>query len=268
MAKNQHFWKNVMSNSADAELEEKSQDPLEAGLEALTWRESGARVVKTLKKTQQTVGEEIGNSVTHGVMALFFLGMIPYAAIRAFEAASAVEGANPALDAVGISVYMIATFLMFLASTWYHSTKHGTTHKYVTNKLDYCMMFVSIAGTYTPIWLSLVGGGVGLGMCIAQWVLALAGILFKCLMYPKSLASKIISWTVYLLLGWMIIFYITGIHRVAPAPCFWLVLSGTICYTVGVVFFAGKYKFAHMVWHLLVDFGAICHFIGLVYFMR
>lgn len=262
MAKNQNFWKNIMSNSADAEL---NQDPLEAGLEDLTWKENKARVVKTLKKTQQTMGEEIGNSVTHAVMALFMLGMIPYAAIRAFS--HAPEG-KAAIDAVGISIYMVTTFLMFLASTWYHSTKHGTTHKYVTNKLDHCMLFVSIAGTYTPIWLSVIGGGVGLGFCIAQWCLVLAGILFKSLMYIKSIASRIISTVVYFLLGWMIIFYIGGFHAAAPAPCFWLVLSGTICYTVGVIFFAGKYKFAHMVWHLLVSAGAICHFIGLVYFMR
>lgn len=262
MAKNQHFWTKVMSNSADAELEE---DALEVGLEGLTWRENKERVVKTLKKSQQTFGEEIANSVTHGVMAVFFLGMIPYAAIRAFS--HAPEGMT-VLDSLGIAVFMITNFLMFLASTWYHSTKRGTTQKYVTSKLDHCMTYVALAGTYTPIWLSLVGGGVGLGMCIAQWVLALAGILFKALMYSKSKASKIISGVIYALLAWLNIFYITGIHRVAPAPCFWLVLSGTICYTVGVIFFAGKYKFAHMIWHFLVDFGAICHFIGLVYFMR
>ena len=93
-------------------------------------------------------------------------------------------------------------------------------------------------------------------------------MLFKSLMYSKSKASQIISWIVYFLLGWMIIFYVTGFFHVASLPCFWLVLAGTICYTVGVIFFAGKYKFAHMVWHFLVDFGAICHFIGLVYFMR
>ena len=130
------------------------------------------------------------------------------------------------------------------------------------------MLFVSIAGTYTPIWLALIGGGVGLGFCIAQWALVLTGILFKTLMYAKSKAAIIISGVVYFLLGWMIIFYISGFHAIANPVCFWLVMAGTICYTVGVVFFAGKYKFAHMVWHLLVDFGAICHFIGLVYFLK
>ena len=266
MAKNQTFWKKYLTNSEDIKLEkQKDVDALEEGLEGLSWQEGASRVVKTIKRTPATVGEEIGNSVTHAVMAVFFLGMIPYASIRAYT--HAPKG-NEALDVFGIAAYMITSFLMFLSSTWYHSTKRGTPHKYVTGKLDHCMMFVCIAGTYTPIWLSLIGGGIGLGMCIAQWCLVLAGILFKCLMYSKSKASKIISWTVYILSGWLIIFDIMGFFRLASRPCFWLVISGSICYTVGLIFFAGKYKFAHMVWHFLVDFGAICHFICLVYFLR
>ncbi|MBO7450365.1 MAG: hemolysin III family protein [Clostridiales bacterium] len=266
MAKNQKFWKKYLTNSDDVKAENKHDiDALEEGLESLSDYEGSNRVVKTFKKTQSTVGEEIGNSVTHGVMAVFFLGMIPYAAIRAYIHA---PSGKEVIDAVGISIYMVASFLMFLASTWYHSTKRGTTHKYVTGKLDHCMVFACIAGTYTPVWLSLIGGGVGIGFCIAQWCLCLAGILFKSLMYSKSKASKIISVVVYVLLGWIIVFYITGFFHAASLPCFWLVLSGTICYTVGMIFFAGKYKFAHMVWHFLVDFGAICHFIGLVYFLR
>lgn len=266
MAKNQKFWKKYLTTSEDIKAEAQHDvDAMEEGLEALSWQEGASRVVRSIKRTPATVGEEIGNSVTHAVMAVFFLGMIPYASIRAYTHA---PSGSEVLDAVGIGIYMVASFLMFLASTWYHSTQRGTTHKYVTNKLDYCMIFVCIAGTYTPIWLSLIGGGVGLGFCIAQWCLVLAGILFKSLMYSKSKASKIISWSVYFLLGWIIVFYIGGFYQAASHPCFFLVLAGTICYTVGVIFFAGKYKFAHMVWHFLVDFGAICHFIGLVYFLR
>lgn len=266
MAKNLKFWKKYLTTSEDIKAEEQHDvDALEKGLEGLSWDESAHRYVGPVKKTHFSLGEEIGNSVTHAVMAVFFLCMIPYACIRAYT--HAPEG-KEIIDVIGISIYMISSFLMFLASTWYHSTMRGTTWKYVTGKIDYCFVFACIAGTYTPIWLSLVGGGVGLGFCIAQWCLALAGILFKSLMYSKSKASQIISWLVYFLLGWMIIFYVTGFFHVASLPCFWLVLAGTICYTVGVIFFAGKYKFAHMVWHFLVDFGAICHFIGLVYFMR
>lgn len=266
MAKNQTFWKRYLTNSDDIKLEKKEDiDALEEGLESLSWHEGASRVVKQIKKTPATLGEEIGNSVTHAVMAVFFLGMIPFASIRAFSNAPA---GKESLDAFGIAAYMITSFLMFLASTWYHSTKRGTSHKYVTGKLDHCMMFVCIAGTYTPIWLSLIGGGLGIGMCIAQWCLTLAGVLFKSLMYAKSKASKIISWTIYILSGWLIIFCASAFFHAASRPCFWLVIAGSLCYTVGLIFFAGKYKFAHMVWHILLDFGAICHFIGIVGFLR
>lgn len=266
MAKNLKFWKKYLTTSEDLKAEQQQDvDALEQGLEGLTWQDGAKRAARAVKKTPATLGEEIGNSVTHAVMAVFFLGMIPYAAIRAFTHAPEGKGA---LDAVGISIYMITSFLMFLASTWYHSTLRGTTQKYVTGKLDHCMVFTCIAGTYTPIWLSLIGGVAGIVFCIVQWCLVLAGILFKSLMYSKSKASKIISWTVYMLLVWIIIFYVAGFYHAASLPCFWLVLAGTICYTVGLIFFAGKYKFAHMVWHFLVDFGAVCHFIGIVFFLR
>ncbi len=267
MAKNESFWKNLLTTSADKTHEvENDSDALEAGLEQLSWFENSKRIVKQkIKKTQETFGEEIGNSITHGVPALFFLGMLPYAAIRAYI--HAPEG-KAVIDAFGVSVFMISVFLMFLMSTWYHTSMHGTPQKHVMNKLDHIMIFFAIAGTYTPITLSLIGGGWGLGLCIAQWVLVIAGTIIKSLMFSKNKLNMILTVTIYLLMGWMVVLCMKQFIAAATAPCFWLILSGGICYTIGVILFASKFKFAHMVWHILVDLGAICHFIAIVYFLR
>lgn len=269
MAKNQHFWKKYLSTSEDVNLEsQEEKDALEEGLESLSWFENSKRAVKrTFGKPHDSLGEVIGNSVTHGVMAAFFLGMIPYAAIRSYT--HAPEGME-VLDSVGIAFYMIGTFLMFLVSTLYHTSKNGSTHKYVTSKIDHVMVYLAIACTYTPVWLCLIGGGLGLGMCIAQWSVALACVFLKLFVFTftKSKLSRFISTVICLLLGWIIVVCAGKFYAAATAPCFWLILAGGICYTVGIVFNIGKYKFSHMIWHLLVDAGAICHFIGLVYFFR
>ena len=86
-------------------------------------------------------GEEVGNSVSHGVMALLLLFALPYYAIRAYLQAGA-------LHATGISIFIICMIFMFLGSCLYHSMPHDTTHKLVFRKLDHIMILLAIAGTY------------------------------------------------------------------------------------------------------------------------
>jgi len=98
-----------------------------------------------------TFGEEVGNAVSHGVMALIALGGIAPTAIHAYVQ-------RGTLAAVGTSVFMCAIFLMFLFSAFYHSMATDTQHKQVLKILDHIFIYVAIAGTYTPIALSVIGG--------------------------------------------------------------------------------------------------------------
>lgn len=266
MVGNKHFWQQFVSKDEDRELIKNDIDPLEEGLAELSWIESSRRIVKAgIKKTQETLGEEIGNTITHGVMALFFLGMIPYASIRAYTKAPAQM---EVVDSLSISIFMISMFLMFLGSTIYHVTKNNTTHKKVMARINQVMFFWAIAGSYTPICLSIVGGSLGLGICIAQWAMVLVGTLIKSIAFNRSKFLKWFSYLLYLVMTWMVLFCLTRFHAMANPVAFWLVLAGVICYTVGVIFYSTRFKFAHMIWHLCINAGAICHFIGLVYFMR
>lgn len=271
MSTNKSFWKRWLEGRQEKEAIAKDtpiaspEDSLEEGLKGLSLIESGKKAVSILRKKSQSLGEEIGNSITHGVMAIFMLGLLPYASIRAYMNAPA---GKEALDAFGVSIFVISVFVMFLTSTIYHSMARATKHKEVMNRIDHIMIFVAIAGTYTPICLSVIGGGWGLGLCIAQWSLVIAGTLFKALAFSKSIRSYIFTIAIYLLMGWMVLLCLPILWGAANTVTFWLIVAGGFCYTAGVLCFALKFKFSHMVWHFLVDFGAICHTLAIVFFMR
>lgn len=209
----------------------------------------------------ESFGEEIGNTVTHGVMALIVIVMMPYATIRAYQRG----GDNAIIDVVGVSIFCICLFFMFATSASYHSAKHRTLHKLVYNKLDHIAIFFAIAGTYTPISLSVIGGTAGIVLVSIQWSMVLAGILIKVFMWRKS---RILSVPVYLIMGWSVVFFFNAFRVNASPTLFWFVVSGGICYSVGCAFYACKFKFAHMIFHLLINAGAALHFMGIVFFLR
>ena len=94
-------------------------------------------------------GEEVGNCITHGVMAILILFSLPYYSVRAYLRGGTIE-------TIGTAVFLICLLFMFAGSCLYHSMPHETTHKYVFRKLDHIMILLAIAGTYTPICLKLM----------------------------------------------------------------------------------------------------------------
>ena len=122
-------------------------------------------------------GEEVGNCITHGVMALLILFALPYYSVRAYLQGGAIK-------TLGTAVFLICLLFMFTGSCLYHSMPHETTHKYVFRKLDHIMILLAIAGTYTPICLNLMNNWKGYTILAIEWVLVIAGILLK------SIATK------------------------------------------------------------------------------
>ncbi len=99
-------------------------------------------------------GEEVTNCITHGVMAFLCIIFLPIAAIYSYLKGGAIL-------ATGISIFILCLFLMFLVSTLYHCMPFGSTHKYVFRKLDHICIYFAIAGSYTPVALTLIGGWQG-----------------------------------------------------------------------------------------------------------
>ena len=207
-------------------------------------------------------GEEVANSVSHGVMTILMLLALPFSAVWAYMH----NPANPVLASVGVSIFVISIFLMFLCSTLYHSTLPESKHKAVFHILDHIMIYFAIAGSYTPVALCVIGGWQGVLIVVIQWVMVLFGIFYKSLS-KRSIPS--ISLTIYLIMGWMIVIFFPLFWNNASTPLRALIGAGGICYTLGAWFYAKKgFKYHHLVWHLLINLAVVCHFVGIVFFLN
>ena len=207
-----------------------------------------------------TAGEEIANVLSHGVMALAMLAALPFAAVWAYT--HDPEGVRAAFS---VSVFVISVFLMFLVSTLYHAMRPASRHKEVFHVLDHIFIYVAIAGSYTPIALSVIGGWQGLLIAGLQWAMVVFGIFYK------SLSRKTIpalSLTIYLVMGWTIVFFMPLFVRQASTPLLALIAAGGVLYTLGAWFYARQgFRYHHMVWHLLINLAVAAHFTGIVFFL-
>ena len=205
-----------------------------------------------------TVGEEVANAVSHGVMVCLTLAALHFAAVHAYLHAGA-------LAAFATSVFVISLLLMFLGSTLYHSMHPASRHKEIFHILDHIFIYVAIAGTYTPIALSVIGGWQGIFITILQWVMVLFGIIYKSLA-RRSIPA--VSLTIYLVMGWTIVFFMPLFVRHASTPMLVLIAVGGLLYTAGAWVYARKgFRYHHMVWHLLINVAAISHFVAIVFYL-
>lgn len=201
--------------------------------------------------------EEVANVITHGVMALIFLLLLPFSAIYSY-----LQGGS--LLAFGTSVFVICIFMMLLVSTLYHAMSYDTTHKVVFRILDHIFIYFAIAGSYTPIALTLIGGwkaGVILGI---QWACVLFGIFYKAVAkkeYPK------LSLIVYMVMGWVAVLFMPTLLKNSKPIFLGLIVLGGIFYSVGAYFYTRKKKWSHMIWHIFISAASIVHYIAIVFYI-
>ena len=220
--------------------------------------------VKKPNSYQQSSHEEKINALTHGLMALVLLVVAPVVVWSAARAGTAWK----AIDVFGTTVFILCLILMFTASAVYHGLPAASRLKKVWNRLDHMAIFLAIAGTYTPIALSVIGGRTGWLIFIFEWSLVLAGILFKAFHFKKNKLTWVISILLYLLMGWAVVLCMPIFIARAQTANLWLVISGGVFYTLGIIFFAQKWRYAHVVWHGFVIAGALSHFVAIVFFLR
>jgi hemolysin III len=198
-----------------------------------------------------SLGEEIANSVSHGVGLLAALAASPFLIVSAARRGSA--------DVVGASVFAATLILLYLISTLYHSLPPNTA-KRVFRVLDHSAIFLLIAGTYTPFALGVLRGAWGWTILGLVWSLALAGVTLKAvglLRYP------ILSTALYVAMGWIALVAIRPILSRVPAEGIVWLLAGGLAYTGGVAFYAAhRVRYAHLAWHLCVLAGSVCHFVA------
>ena len=202
----------------------------------------------------QSLGEEIANSVSHGVGFLAAVAAAPILVLSAVRSGGAAR-------ITGASVFAATMVLLYLTSTLYHALPRNRA-KRVFQVLDHAAIFLMIAGTYTPFTLGVLRGTWGWTLFGLVWGLALAGVVLTAVggvRYPK------LSTGLYIAMGWLILIAVKPLWlRVPPWGLFWL-LAGGIAYTGGVAFYAAKrVRYSHFVWHLFVIAGTACHFIAVL----
>ena len=203
---------------------------------------------------RESLGEEIANSISHGVGLVAALVATPVLLREAMRR-------GPGLFVVGASVFAATVVLLYLASTVYHALPHGRA-KHALRVLEHCAIFLLIAGTYTPFALGVLRGGWGWTLLGLAWGLAATGILLKAVAGVRYPAASLL---LYLGMGWLFVVALQPLSRQVPvAGLLWLVLGG-LAYTAGVGFFAAKrLPYAHLIWHVFVLAGTACHFVAVL----
>ena len=206
-----------------------------------------------------SIGEEIFNSVTHGVGAGLAVAATALLVVRAVLYAPA--------DGRGFYVTSFAIFgaslvVLYLMSTLYHAlTPYGA--KKIFAIFDHSSIYLLIAGTYTPFCLTTLRGSVGWVLFGIIWGLAVVGMTFYAIFGSRM---RILSAITYVLMGWLVVFAFKPMVQNLNPLSLKLVLAGGVAYTVGCIFYAlKKIKWMHCIWHIFVMFGSVFHFFA-VYF--
>lgn len=210
----------------------------------------------------QTMGEEIANSVSHGIGTLLGIAAL---VILVVLAARKGDPRETPWEIVGFSIYGASFIFLFLNSTIYHSITHPRA-KHVLRILDHDAIYFLIAGTYTPICLTAMRGPWGFTLFGLIWGFAALGIVLQSVRFGKN---PKLSTAVYVAMGWLVIIAIKPMRTMVPQEGQLWLISGGIAYTAGVVFFSlSRVKYFHFIWHLFVLAGAICHFFTMVSITR
>ena len=162
---------------------------------------------------------------------------------------------------LGVVVFAIGALMQYLASTLYHLAMPGE-RKAKLRIFDHVSIYVLIAASYTPVWLSIlggIGGWIGFGV---MWAVAIGGLFYKLFAIGKFPRLSLI---IYLAMGWSVVFVAKPVWDATSAIGLWWLLIEGLAYTGGAVFYANhkKYRYFHFVWHLFVLMGTVAHFMFL-----
>lgn len=204
----------------------------------------------------QTRGEEIANSVSHGLAALV-------AAVGApFLIAQAVRNGT-IWEVIGVSVFIGCAVVLYLGSTLFHALPHSGARR-VFRILDHGGVFLLIAGTYTPFMLGTLRSEWSLIVLGVVWLLAAAGIVLKALgLIHRRLWSNLL----YLGMSWMIVAFAKPLWDHATPVLFLWLIGGGLAYSFGILFYNARLRFSHLVWHVLVITGTALHFVAIYRFV-
>ncbi len=208
-----------------------------------------------------------GSAITHGIACILaIMGTVPLLSKAARD--------PDHIHIVAFGIFMLSMILLYAASTAYHTFDVNEKINKRLKKTDHLMIFILIAGSYTPICLIVLKGKTGIILCTIVWTVAIIGMLVKALWIncPRWFSSVI-----YIGMGWLCVLAFPQIFHALSRPAFGWLLAGGIIYTVGGIIYAVKTpKFderhknfgSHEIFHLFVMAGSFCHFIMMYFFVE
>lgn len=203
---------------------------------------------------EYSVREELANSISHGLGAIFGIVALVMLLMKAYIFDADI------ITYVSMSVYGASVILLFLASTLYHSISYPPAKRWLKT-LDHSAIYLLIAGSYTPFLLVGLRTHLAIGLMIVIWLVAILGVVMKVSFVYRFKAFSLIS---YLIMGWLslVVVYQLATHLDIRAVV-WLVAGG-VAYSLGVFFYINKrIPYHHAIWHLFVLGGCICHFVSI-----
>lgn len=216
--------------------------------------ESKEKETKIPLNKRYTLGEEIFNSVSHGVGALLAIaGTVVLIVITALY--------SDPWGVVSSAVYGGALIILYTMSTLYHAITNEKA-KQVMRVMDHVTIFLLIAGTYTPITLVTLRGTLGWVLFGFIWGAAALGIVLNAIDLERF---RKISVVCYIIMGWAIIAAIVPLINSLPTISLVFLLIGGVLYSVGVIFYAiKKIKYFHSIWHLFTIGGSVFHYFAIL----
>lgn len=204
-----------------------------------------------------TLGEEVANSVLHGVGAVLAI-----AALATLVTLAALRG--DARHVVGCAVFGAALVAMFASSTLYHAITHRRA-KGVLRVIDHSAIYLAIAGTYTPFLLVSLHGVWGWSLLAVVWSAALGGIVLAATVRGRLGGLRV---AIYIAMGWVgVVAFRPLLASLGPAGVS-LVVGGGIVYTAGAGVYAWRgLRYHHAIWHLFVLGGSALHVLAVLWYV-
>lgn len=198
--------------------------------------------------------EELINSISHGVGAVLSIFALVFIILNAHSKIGLVTGI----------IYCTIMFLLYIISCLYHALSPKLLGKKVLRVIDHCNVLLMVAGTYTPICLSLIGGVSGWLMFGIVWFVTIVAVIFNCIDVDRY---QVVSVICNLVLGWGALFLVSKLKEVCSLKGLYLLISGGVIYSIGAILYGigSKKKYMHSIFHFFVLVASFLHFC-LIYF--
>lgn len=208
-----------------------------------------------------TKTEELANAISHGIG--LFLAIIATFVIVVFAVS---RGDNWMI--ASSAIFGITLILLYFSSTMNHTLAHGKAKDFFHN-FDQIAIYLLIAGTYTPIALSVIRQDWGWVMFGIEWGLAISGILVK-IVIPNKFEKGVNIFVIisYVVMGWLLLLFLIPLINNFSTLSFILLLAGGFFYTFGILFFKmEKLNYSHLIWHIMVISGSTFHWLAILLFV-